>query len=55
LISHSFGERYSNGDGVNKDLSEAVKWYRISAAKGNEKAEKTLKELGDNVSSIAQP
>jgi TPR repeat protein len=29
------GIRYNNGEGVTKDLKEAVKWYRKSAEQGN--------------------
>ncbi len=27
-----------NGDGVSKDLTEAVRWYRTAAEQGNEEA-----------------
>ena len=37
---------YHNGYGVSKDYAEALKWYRLSAAKGNAIAKKNLEALG---------
>ena len=37
---------YYNGDGVAKDLEQAVYWYRKAANHGNEDAKKALKDLG---------
>jgi len=38
------GYRYSNGEGVPKDLNEAFKYFKLSADQGNSEA---LKNLGD--------
>ena len=40
------GMCYSNGEGVEKDGTEAVKWYRRAAAQGHPAARKCLAELG---------
>ena len=34
-----------NGDGVSKDLTEAVRWYRTAAEQGNEEAQEALNRL----------
>ena len=34
MLQTTFGEAYYFGDGVEKDVKEAVKWYRIAAEKG---------------------
>ena len=34
------------GKGVEKNLDEAVKWYRKAAAQGNAEAKKALEKLG---------
>jgi len=39
------GERYLAGIGVPKDLTEAAKWYRMSADQGNEVAQFYLGNL----------
>ena len=37
-----FGDRFANGDGVAKDLKEALRWYRLAAEQGNTKAQTNL-------------
>ena len=37
---------YENGNGVAKDLAEAVKWYRKAAEQGNADAQTALRKLG---------
>lgn len=36
------GIRYYQGDGVEKDIDKAVKWYRLSAAQGYARAQRNL-------------
>ena len=43
---HNLGVLYSRGEGVEKDLTEARKWYRKAAAQGYEKSKAALKRLG---------
>ena len=35
----NLGMKYLQGDGVKKDLGEAVKWFKKSAEQGNTKAQ----------------
>ena len=37
---------YENGQGVTKDLQEAIKWYKLGAKNGNEDSKKALERLG---------
>ena len=37
---------YHAGNGVAKDLKQAVSWWRKAADQGNEYAKKALKDLG---------
>ena len=37
---------YKNGYGVPKDRTEAIKWYKQAAHKGNEYAKKELQKMG---------
>lgn len=39
------GVCYANGEGVSKDMSEAVKWWRKAAEQGDEDAKKALNSL----------
>jgi len=39
---YNLGVCYANGDGVKKDFSEAVKWYRKAAEQGYAKAQYNL-------------
>ena len=39
------GWMYANGEGVEKDYKEAVKWYRKAAEQGSENAKAALKKL----------
>ena len=36
---------YENGEGVEKDIHEAVKWYRKAAEKGSISAKEALQNL----------
>ncbi|MGN6291303.1 MAG: tetratricopeptide repeat protein [Chitinophagaceae bacterium] len=44
--AHNLAVMYENGEGTQKNINEAVKWYRIAAAKGFEAAKEALKRLG---------
>ena len=39
---------YRNGVGVESNMDEAIKWYRLSAAQDYEQAVECLKELKEN-------
>ena len=43
---HNLGVLYSRGEGVEKDLTEARKWYRKAAEQGYEKSKAALERLG---------
>jgi TPR repeat protein len=43
---NNLGWMYQNGEGVAKDVDQAVSWYRKAAALGNESAKKNLQRLG---------
>ena len=43
----NLGTCYEKGNGVTKDLSEAVKWYKMAAKQGDRDAQKKLKKLGE--------
>ena len=38
---------YHNGTGVQRNLSEAIKWYRKAAQQGNKTAQDYLRKLGE--------
>ena len=40
------GAMYETGVGVEKNLDEAIRWYRMASAQGNGFAAKSLKRLG---------
>ena len=42
---NSLGACYYNGEGVEQNYTEAVKWFRKAAEQGHEDAKKKLKEL----------
>jgi len=42
----NLGRLYEQGKGVPKDLSEAIRLYKLAAKKGDEDAKKRLKALG---------
>ncbi|MBR3687984.1 MAG: SEL1-like repeat protein, partial [Lentisphaeria bacterium] len=42
---HNLGVCYENGDGVEQDYAEAVKWIRRAAEQGFEPAKEALKEM----------
>ena len=37
---------YEEGKGIEKDLAEAAKWYRLAAEQGEGEAEDALNRLG---------
>lgn len=41
----SLGECYELGNGVEKDLTKALEWYRIGAELSDEDAQKKVQEL----------
>ena len=43
------GNCYRRGDGVEKNIDEAIHWYKKAAEYGDEDAPNVLKELGVNV------
>ena len=45
---YELGKCYHEGKGVEKDMAEAVKWYRLPADQKNYDAKEALKELGIN-------
>ena len=44
--AHNLAVMYEDGQGTQKKINEAVKWYRIAADKGFEAAKEALKRLG---------
>lgn len=49
----NLGKCYYHGDGVNRDLKEAVYWFRKAAEQGHVKAQEALKNL--NAKEISTP
>ena len=47
VAQHALGWMYANGKGVEKNLTEAMKWYRKAAEQGNENALNNLNEKRD--------
>ena len=47
MAQFTLGIRYYSGDGISKDKSEAIKWFRKAAEQGDEDAIEVLKELGE--------
>ena len=47
---YNLGVCYENGDGVEKDTSEAMKWYRIASEQGHKDAETALQKLQESQS-----
>lgn len=45
----NLGECYENGEGVQQNHQEAVKWYRKAAELGDKEAIKALKRLGEQL------
>ena len=45
---YNLGVCYENGDGVEKDTSEAMKWYRIASEQGHKEAEMALQKLQES-------
>ena len=45
VAQNKLGLCYANGDGVPKDLSEAVRWYRKAAEQGHAPAQSALRRL----------
>ena len=43
---YSLGICYEYGYGIEKDFEKAVKWYRLAAEQGNDKAIEALKKMG---------
>ena len=41
----NLGLAYDKGDGVEKDLREAVRWYRKAAEQGDKEAQRALQKL----------
>ena len=47
---YNLGVCYENGEGVEKDTSEAMKWYRIASEQGHKDAETALQKLQESQS-----
>lgn len=45
MVQLMLGDCYATGDGIAKDATEAVKWYRKAAEQGHKKAAEMLKEM----------
>ena len=45
LAQYNLAVMYENGTYVDKNIDEAIKWYKKAAEEGDEKAQKALKEL----------
>lgn len=45
---YNLGVCYENGEGVEKDTSEAMKWYRIAFEQGHKDAETALQKLQES-------
>ena len=43
---YNLGVCYENGEGVEKDAAEAIKWYRIASRQGHAAAKVKIEELG---------
>ncbi|PKC70958.1 hypothetical protein RhiirA1_413699 [Rhizophagus irregularis] len=41
----NLGFMYRSGEGTNKDINKAIYWYKESAEKGNQDAQKSLEKL----------
>ena len=48
------GVRYANGDGVPKDDTEAVRWYRLAADQGDAGAQSNLAIMYENGKGVPQ-
>ena len=44
----NLGVLYATGNGVEQNMTEAIKWFRKSAEQGNEDAKEALDKLGVN-------
>lgn len=51
---YNLGVMYGKGQGVQKDLAEAVKWYRLAAAQGVGAAQSNLGQLYANGQGVSQ-
>ena len=49
---YNMGYLYRNGVGVESNMDEAIKWYRLSAAQDYEQAVECLKELKENRNTV---
>ena len=50
VAQYILGNRYFDGEGVDKDFNEALKWWGRSAALGNAEAKEKMKRNGDPLS-----
>ena len=50
----NLGVRYYNGQGVQRNYKEAVRWYRLSAEQGHAKAQSNLGVMYDNGQGVPQ-
>jgi len=48
IAQYQLGNRYSAGEGVSKDVVEAVRWYRLAADQGHELALIALRKLNQS-------
>ena len=54
MRSLNLGWMYANGEGVEQDKEEAVKWYRKAAEQGNADAQNTLGVMYDKGEGVEQ-
>lgn len=45
MAQNNLGAMYANGNGVEQDFAEAVKWAQLAAVQGNELAHKFLADM----------
>ena len=46
------GERYEEGDGVQQDIAQAIRWYRLAAEHGDKDAYERAEELEEHLEEI---
>lgn len=51
---YQLGKCYDNGEGVNRDVVQAVIWYRLAAEQGNAKAQANLGDCYEKGEGVAQ-
>ena len=52
LAMAELGERYEEGDGVQQDIAQAIRWYRLAAEHGDGDASERAEELEEHLEEI---